>query len=358
MIAFESRPNLAGQPFPGLAQRMVYGLLGTFPGFVAVPSDIADERSQRQMHEFLWAAAVRIFEEPAVLDLPTLPDEAYEFWEVNNRKPELIKAMRSILKTIDGFYELLLKIGTAGELMAGGIHLGKETLKLGPRQLALLRRFGIESSTSNDGVELRCEGWEDIFPAWKLLSGIAATTANPTGTFARGIFDPAHSHGDGVFGFLTGNPALFAELAAFLRERGYTRTETLSESGSRIEWRKALSAKEELFVGMWYDYRKKYPFFLETKVSRFRELVHRFADMGEGLQAHVIERTKKCDGCGYCVQTNREKLKPVTVSVEHGGTAYAVCPFFPYLTWHHLDGRALSIQKELLLFAEEQLTAR
>ncbi len=356
MTAFEQKPYMAGKEFPGLAQRMAYALLGTFPDFIAVQSDLADEGSQRQLYDFLWHAAALIYEEPGVLGLPDLPDDSYGFLEVNNRKPELIKAMRSILKKIDGFYELLMKLGEAGEAVGGGLRVPKAALKLqANKQTAVLKKFGFSVEDAGDVLLFSCEGYEAMVPAWVALSHAVCSRRFPVAAFARCMFDPSLPYGTGVFAFLSGNAALFQALEEWQAANGYIRKDVISETGSRIEWSKPLTKKDDIGLNIWFDYRKLYPVIFELKIPRFREVLQRYGGMDVRLQGLILERTKPCDGCGYCVQTDREKRKHLTFMAEHNGRTHRICPFFPYLNWHCLDENALLAIKGMLWVSEGAL---
>jgi hypothetical protein len=309
------------------------------------------------MHDFLWDAAVRIYEDPAVLGLPAVPDDAYGYVEVNNRKPELIKAMRGILKKVDGFYELLLQLGCAGETMGGALRVPKAVLTLQVKQTAWLESFGLRAEDAGDAVLLQSDGFDGIFPAWRALSAAARACGQPVAAFARGMFDPALPYGDDVFGFLSGSEPLFRSLMEWLRANGYDRKDAVSECGSRIDWRKPFPGKDIGGISIWYDYRKKYPVIFELRIPRFREVLHRYDAMDPRLQALIIERSKKCDGCGYCVQTDRANRKRMTMQAELDGTQHAICPFFLYLCWHGLSEGPIAAMEGLLQFSEWALTA-
>lgn len=344
---------MVGKAFSGLAQRMAYSLLGTYPDFMPVQSDLADEAAQRKLYDFLREAALLIYEQPGALGLPDLPDDSYGFLEVNNRKPELIKAMRSILKKIDGFYELLMKLGEAGEAVDGALRVPKAALKLqANKQTAVLEKFGFSVEDAGDVLLLSCDGYEEMVSAWVVLSHAVCSCKFPVAAFARCMFDPSLPYGTGVFAFLSGNEALFLSLEEWLSANGYARKDVVSETGSRIEWSKPLTKKDDIGLNTWFDYRKMHPVIFELRIPRFRDVLQRYDGMDARLQGLILERTKPCDGCGYCVQTDREKRKRMTFTAEHNGRQHQICPFFPYLNWHYLDENALMAIKGMLWVSE------
>jgi|GEM_PF-3305021 hypothetical protein len=48
------------------------------------------------------------------------------------------------------------------------------------------------------------------------------------------------------------------------------------------------------------------------------------------LQDFVLSKTKKCNQCRYCVQTDKTGTRPLAyVKVSRDGNSYALCPYFP-----------------------------
>jgi hypothetical protein len=106
--------NMIGKDFETLAQRVVYGILGSYPDFRPIASSEATEESQRQMHAFLRGVIHGIYEHPEALGIQTASDDCYEGWQVNNVRPELIKLMRKTSKPVIDFYAFLQAVGMHG----------------------------------------------------------------------------------------------------------------------------------------------------------------------------------------------------------------------------------------------------
>lgn len=65
-----------------------------------------------------------------------------------------------------------------------------------------------------------------------------------------------------------------------------------------------------------------------------------FDAMEDSLKDFVIERTKHCDGCRYCVQTDKKGVRPLArIPVRHQGKEHLLCPIFPgyAYSWTDLD---------------------
>jgi hypothetical protein len=353
--------NKIGKNFDNLAQRMVYVYLGSFPRFVPVKSEQASEYAQKQMFRFLEDMLCKLYDNPALIDLPLPPDDCYEDWMLNNKKPFLIKAMRSINKSITSFFTILHRIGEVGIIKDNRLYVDKKQVRITSKTLAQLAQFGVDSDSGKDQVVFWSDAYAGLFPAWKLLASVSSENQNdPLIEFSRGMFDPTYPYNSDIYSFLSGNETLFFALETFFKVNGYERLDnqkpsTSADNGIRIDWRKSYTEKDSGGIDIWFDFRKRNPLKFELRVPRFRELLLTFDSLGDPLKQLAVERAKKCDNCGYCIQTDKTRRKRMAYTAEYQGETYALCPFFPNLTWTYLDEKAVSDIKNLLTYTERTL---
>jgi len=58
------------------------------------------------------------------------------------------------------------------------------------------------------------------------------------------------------------------------------------------------------------------------------------------IQEFIVSRTKKCDGCRYCVQTDKTKTRQLAyIKVKYDQKKYNLCPYFPGYSycWSSID---------------------
>lgn len=344
------------QGYDNLAQRMVGAYVGTLPLFHPAPDGPADEESQRQFYNFVAGVYLHAWREPAVLGLPEEPDDFFGEWELNNRKPDLSHSMQAARKAIDGFFGFFNDLGQAAELHPEGFFVPKGALRVAGKHLTALEAMGIAHRKTDEGTLFAAPGYSAMFPAWKMLCGVVRETgADPVLVFSRCLFDREYDYAAAVYRRLCPQPEFFDALTTYLQENGYTREDMPGQPGMALRWRRSLNHKDEQALSVWFDHRKLYPVKFELKVPRFRELLYRFDRMGVRLQALSLLRTKRCDGCGYCIQTNREKRQMLTFPVQHGGQQHNLCPLFPWLVWNGLDEEAILDMTTLLDFAQSEL---
>ena len=65
-------------------------------------------------------------------------------------------------------------------------------------------------------------------------------------------------------------------------------------------------------------------------IPRMKEVLAAFDTMPANVQDLVATHTKKCDGCRYCVQTDKTGKRPLAkVSVRYNESELQLCPYFP-----------------------------
>lgn len=78
------------------------------------------------------------------------------------------------------------------------------------------------------------------------------------------------------------------------------------------------------------------------------------ARMDDELKDLVFNRTKTCDGCGYCIQTDKTgKRKRLGLPLRLKDETGVKCPLFPSFTWGNADESVIGHVKKLFDFAEE-----
>jgi hypothetical protein len=358
------------EKFSNLAQRMAYGHIAAFPDFVAIGTAETSSQSQRQMYGFVKRVANGIFENPDIINLPILPDDCYDDWALRNSKPELIVAMRKINKKIDDFYLLLLKLGELGTVQENRLHVDKSKMKLAPKTMSTLAQFGLMNECSKEESVFWSDDFPDMVPAWKLLSSISMDNKEKSLLlFSHCMFDPAYPHAGGIFRSLVNNKTAFQTLESFFLENGYRRIDN-RENEISLDWVKGYTKKEDPLKASWaerthgglsvyFDFKKKHPIFFGLRVPMFKELLMHFDDMDDELKEFTIAKTKKCDGCGYCTQTDKTGLRQrQLVSVSHNGD-FDLCTLFPGFSfvWTMVDEKTASGIIKFLTFTDQVFTS-
>lgn len=356
------------QQFPSLSHRMTYGILAAMPPFTPLGSEA--EEPQRQAHAFLHTVAQTLADNPAIAGLPGKPDGAFADWELFKSNNELIDEMRRQLRKLDEFYGLLIGLGDAAAVEGNWLSIGKTELKVSPKALKTLEALGLCHENQKERLLL----WSTEHPAlargWKLLSATAKASANPPFLFSRAIFNPANAGAVEVFRALTGDHAAFNLFEGYFNQNGYRLVEL--REGMSVDWAKTYGKKDEPLKAHWaervhgglsivYDCRRANPMIYGLRLPMFKELLGRFDEMDDAVKGLVIARTKKCDGCGYCTQTDKTGQRPrQTVTVQHGGQEHSLCTLFPGFSyvWTKVDEAEAKQMIGLLAYVDKEFAGK
>lgn len=106
--------NMVGKDFQNVSQRVIYSIIASFDEFQTITTKEADDKSQKQMYDFLWNFAISIYNDPSILKLPLDKDECEDRTADSKHYLETRKIMRKISKQIEDFYTMLMDIGQTG----------------------------------------------------------------------------------------------------------------------------------------------------------------------------------------------------------------------------------------------------
>lgn len=340
--------------FDSLPQRIIYAYMCTYPDCITVEDDKVSEKSQKHMHSFLHNAICSIYNNPSLINLEVEPDDFFENWEMCNRRPELIDSMRKIEKTLFDFYLYLYKLGEIGEVKDNRLYVSKEKLKILQKRRIQLEQFGLLSETDKDSAIFYSEKYPELFPAWKLLYNIKLDSSkHEIARFLYCMYDIKQYNAVHLFGDITENRELIGELEDYFRNKEYQCS--FNEHG--ITWERDYPDKQRGYMTLSFDWKRRDQMTYTFHVPSFRLLLNHFDIMDDELKNLAFSRTKKCDGCGYCTQTDKTgKRKPLVMLIEYNGQKVGKCPLYPNLTWRYIDKKEVKVIKKLYDFGETVLT--
>ena len=351
---------ILGQSFPTLGARIITAYLAAYPDFVP-PADGTDTKSHRELHSFFRDMICTISQNPEWIGIAAEPDRCFaERWLLNNSNPELMDAMIKIEKKFFDWVSTLHKLGALGEVKDGGLLIPKDAWKLPVKMLDKLQLFGLQSEAAPEGVLLRCERYPSIFPAWKKRSIATPTQDGQIPFLTHFLFgtQPGRPYrATEMFGKLYGDPKWLIELESFFEKLGYTLSN--DERGLQVRWEKEYQGKEHGYLHIAYRFRDRLQMCFEFRVPSFRLLMNHYHEMEYELGELCFTRTKVCDNCGYCTQTDKSgQRKKLALPIKYPGGEMLKCPLWPWFTWNELDEKTIAKVEKLFLFAEEKLYGR
>jgi hypothetical protein len=343
--------NKVGQSFDSLGKRIAYSYLAAYPVFKPVENCGASELSQRQMYDFLYETIENIYNDLSLINVPDEPDDSYEWWQLNKDKPDLILKMRKIEKNFIDFFDYFIKIGKLGEAKDNALFISKADMRIPQKTKERLSRFGLICEESKDSYIISHPKYNEIFPAWKVHSSIPeehVTRSQNMMNFIHGRFGGKQYTAVEMFGKIC-NQEHVAELESYFLSKGYT----LVNDEMKVMYKKEYPKNQKAFMEIYFDWRKKNQMVYNFKVPHFTALMKSFDSMDDELQGFIVERTKNCDGCGYCIQTDKTgKRQRLALPLKFRGETLVKCPLFPVIGWLITDDAVIRIVKKLFDMAE------
>ncbi len=317
--------------FSNLEQRIAQSYINLLPPFVPDKVAIVSVAEQERFYNIIKAIYRLAYDEP-LLFVPTLhEDDAYPgVIKSYYGKPELQVNMKKFSKAVDGLLLNMYRLGQG------------EDIKFSKRQKNILARVGIENLA-------------DLPPAWRWL----ATRSNTNlAEFSFGLFDKNYSYTSDVYALLLGE-AGFRKLESYMTKQGYKLFNiyniTASDCKLSLTYANPAWSKEPPNGGFEYKIRHtgisaRYDFCFQEPVffglcipNGLKVYLDAFDTASDNIKDFITENTKQCDGCRYCVQTDKTGTRPLAkIAVSHKGKTYQLCPYFPGYSY-----RWTSINEEL-----------
>lgn len=309
-----------------LEQRMAQSYIDLFPPFVPKAGAPVSAEEQKALYDLMDRLYHLAFDEPQFFVSALHEDDVYPTrYKKAYGKPNLITDMRKFIKAVDALVEKMFLLGQKG------------AVTLTKREQGILKRLG-----TDDGNPLPA--------AWGWMAERGSLIA-----FKYCLFDENHLYTLDVYARLLGETGL-KKLADWMFAKGYKPLEVhdinasdckLSLSIYNPKWGKTLPKGgceygiKHTGIAMQYDFWCKTPVALGLCIPNgMRTYLEAFNEMDEGLKRFVASHTKKCDGCRYCVQTDKTGKRPLAyVPIQFEGESHHLCTYFPGYNycWPNID---------------------
>ncbi len=330
---------------------MAHTYLDTFPAFVPDEAGF-DPAEQRRFYGLIKGLYQLAFDEPLLFVPAQHADDAYpnRFNKTPYGKPELLTLMKKFTKEVDALLALMFQMGQ-----------GVASVKLNKRQTAILERLGIR-------------GTESLPAAWVWM---ATREGASLLAFSRCFFKAGHPYMRNVYARLLGDEAAFRKLEGWMIQRGYAYFEcldiTASDDKASMTYANPAWSAETPRGGFEYKIRHtgisaRYDVAVQTPQvfglcipGGLKPYLDAFDRMDGQLQQFIASCTKRCDGCRYCVQTDKTGTRPLAaIPINHEGEMLRLCPYFPgcWFCWTKIDDALADTLIAMLTFMDAMVPVK
>lgn len=304
-----------------LEQRMAKSYLDLFPPFIPEEQAEVSVAEQEEFYTLIKKLYELAYNEP-LLFAPTLhEDDAYpnHYNKVAYGKPELLTNQKKHLKVIDALLQSMFLLGQG------------ETVKLNKRQKVVLERLGISNVN-------------ELPVAWEWM---ATRPGADLESFSHCFFKEDYPYTSDIYASLLGEND-FHKLEKWMIEHGYERYVIRgTDCNIVLTYANPKWSKDEPKAG--FEYKVKHtgisvryvPYFRDPCImgifipNGLKPYLEHFEEMEDALKAFVMKKTKKCDRCKYCVQTDKTGQRPLAcIDVEYEEQKALLCPYFPGFSYY------------------------
>lgn len=352
--------------YPSIEHRMTAARLETLPPFWPERTSPAGEEAQKTLHRFMEHLYETLLERPEAFFSSLHEDGVFthRFNRAYDKNPALQSAVRAANKKLDDLVELLFALGQRVRGDSIPALPSPPALRIPRRSRELLLRAGL--AQGGEGA-LLCEG--EHRGMFRALGWMAAREGASAAELRYCIFDRGHSYALDVFAPLLGDEGELRALAAFFEQNGYARGPNVRNGRLSLDYAKEYAKKPSPLKDAWaershggicamhYEYVQEAAC-LALRAPMLRALLERSARMEDGVRDFAAAAFKRCDGCGYCVQTDASGKRPrAFVRVETPDGQIPVCPLFPgfHACWPAVDAPLARGIEAFLRFADGQL---
>jgi hypothetical protein len=314
--------------FSSLEQRMSQTFIDMFPKFVPDENATVSISEQKEFYDIIENLYQLGFDNPLLFVASLHEDDVYPSrFKKPYGKPDLIKNINKYTKEVNSLLQNMYLLGKVSDA------------KITKRQLAILAELGITD-------------FSKLPPAWSWMANRSDITAI---TFSRCFFKKDYPYLSDIYASLLGESA-FRKLEKWMTSQGYKQYDiydiTASDCKLSLTYANPIWSDESPKGG--FEYKIKHtgisalyePFtqcaYLGLCVpTGLKMFLESFDTMDTNLQEFVVSQTKKCDGCKYCVQTDKTGSRPLAYINVNKGQQYNLCPYFPgyQYNWTAIDDK-------------------
>ena len=311
-----------------LEQRMAQCYIDMLPPYIPdenAPVSVGEQKCFYNLMSDLYKLA---FNDPLLFVSNLHEDDVYPSrYKKPYGKPNLILDMKKFTKAVDSLLQNMFLLGKSG------------VVKLNKRQLTILSKLGIDDT-------------DNLPSAWLWMS--KRESANLL-SFSYCLFDKDYPYTSDIYARLLGETA-FRKLENWMLENGYERFAItditasdckLSLTVANPKWNASPPSGgfeyriRHTGISVQYDFYTANPAAFGLCIPNgMKVYLNAFDSMDSKLQRFVVERTKKCDACRYCVQTDKSGSRPLAyIPVKYDNVQYQLCTYFPgyCYCWNSID---------------------
>jgi len=318
--------------FDSLPQRIFYNYGLCLSPFTPIKSDVATETEQAQMHRLCGDIIKTLSEKPDLMKITNEPDDSFELYVCNNRKPELSKSFRKSAEIMANLYRFMCLAALNGTI--SGVTLTAEYDKKQKDVkmiLSFLSFLGIAGTVDGTSVTLKSAEYPGIFSAMRLLATVSARgdkiTDESLFSFAMCLFNQNQDYlVDMIEREMELEKGFFAPYFEKMIKMGYIAKHKYGwcPEGPYFNFN---FLNDVSGVRLIFDMRKVHQIYFDLgSTIGSKAICEDFGGLDDDIRKYIFGTIGGCSNCLGC--TKGGKNAKFSVEIEYGGEKRMICPQF------------------------------
>lgn len=297
-------------------------------------------------HGFITGIYQNIYADPTAFGFKPAPDVHFKQWEPQKGREGDVKIIRDAIAKIDALMEALYALSLSAEAREDGLFAqdGKSVKRSLLKQLAAA---GAEAEKQGDGLLIRLpKGCAEGLCELANISKAFPLAGCEHIAFRSAAFEPKSPWLVKGYDEMLKADGKLIWLCGELEKRGYELSYTRDKRKQDLSYVKLHGKKDAEVKWAWaerahtgieltYEDIHLEPAYIWLRVPLYQNLLERMDEMPERPREFLLAHTKSCDGCRFCVQTDKTGTRPLA-AIKAGGKMK--CPRFPAfgMNWREL----------------------
>lgn len=307
-----------------------------------------------------------------ILGFKPVEDVSFSPWEQQKGREKDVKCIRDAIAKITTLMREFFELVESGEVHEGGLILAKN-LDLPKRALVkALDALDISIDKSNqDQVMLRmpnggAEGLKELATLSREDNVYIIDSSKSDAAFllfSRCVYAASANWIAMAFDQLLDAQGELIKLCSELEKRGFKRIDCrdgkrvsldyVKQHGKQEELKMAWGERSHSGIEVSFEDLRLEPCFIWIRMPMFKTILEHSNEIPVETAKFISDWTKTCDGCRYCIQTDKTGTRPLAAININGSKK---CPYYPafYMNWRDLSPE-LSANILAVLEAVEQI---
>lgn len=305
-----------------------------------------------------------------VLGFKPVEDVSFNPWEQQKGREKDVKSIRDAIAKITTLMQEFYGMVETAEVHEGGLLLTKSSNSPKRALAKALEALGI-SIEKGDQIMLRmpngvAEGLKELATISREHNVHIIDKSKSDAAFllfSRCVYDVSTNWTALAFDKLLTAQGELIKLCSELEKRGFQRVDCrdgkrisldyVKQHGKQEELKMAWGERSHSGIEVSFEDLRLEPCFIWIRMPMFKTILEHINEIPVETAKFISDWTKTCDGCRYCIQTDKTGTRPLAAIKINGSNK---CPYFPgfSMNWRNLS-QELSANILAVLDAVEQI---